>query len=291
MCDHQQNMPCHEQNMPCHEQPMMHCPEYYDISMCEIRWECKCCKGPRGDTGLRGDRGCKGDRGDTGPRGDRGCPGCRGLQGVPGEVGPKGDPGEQGVPGEVGPKGDPGEQGVPGEVGPKGDPGEVGPQGPKGDPGIFAPSFCHVDRISDQILFLNDNVIFDTAPIELGACALDVTSLDNILIWEAGYYHVYFNVYHTEPCQFTVFKNGAPIAHSTVGSPTGSSQNSYTVILYISPADILFYTTAQSTIGTAAFINFRNYASFSAQVTLNGQFGSGSIPGQVTATTTCFKLA
>jgi hypothetical protein len=125
----------------------------------------------------------------------------------------------------------------------------------------------------------------------MGACDLDLMSPDNILIWEAGYYHIYYNVYHTEPCQFSVFLNNILVPSATVGSPTGSATNSLTMILYISPLDILYYVTTQSPIGTAAILNYRNYLSYSASVTLNGLLGSGSAVPQATAIATIFKLA
>ena len=70
--------------------------------------------GPKGDTGLKGD---KGDKGDTGPQGIQGTKGNTGSQG------PKGDQGNIGPQGEIGPKGD---TGSPGIQGPKGDTGNAG---------------------------------------------------------------------------------------------------------------------------------------------------------------------
>ena len=105
---------------------------------------CHCCKGERGDTGPRGDKGEKGERGDTGPRGDKGCKGCKGDTGPTGPMGPTGEKGDKGDQGEMGPtgeKGDKGDQGEPGPTGPtgdkgdKGDQGEPGPTGEKGDKG------------------------------------------------------------------------------------------------------------------------------------------------------------
>ena len=173
-------------------------------------------------------------------------------------------------------------------MGPKGDTGE---QGPKGDTGSMSQVFLHVNRITDQIMVAQDNVSFDGNVIKMGACNLDTTNSENILIWEPGYYHLYFNIYHTEPCQFSVFLNNIIVAESTVGSPTGSSQNSSTEIIYISANDVLFYATNLSSIGTAAYLNFRNHTSFSQIVTLNGQFGSGSVTPQITANVSLFKLA
>jgi hypothetical protein len=145
--------------------------------------------------------------------------------------------------------------------------------------------------MTDQIMVAEDNVSFNGIVIKMGACDLDVINPENILIWEPGFYHVYFNVYHTEPCQFSVFLNNIMLSDSTVGSPTGSSQNSSTEIIYISPNDVLAYETRLSPIGTAAYLNFRNHTSFSQIVTLNGRFGSGSVAPQKTANVSLFKLA
>jgi len=60
------------------------------------------------------------------------------------------------------------------------------------------------------------------------------------------------------------------------------------LILYISPADILFFTTGLSTIGTAAVIDFRNHTSFALSITLNGQ--SGSVSPQIVATAVIIQI-
>lgn len=59
----------------------------------------------------------KGPKGDTGLQGDKGDPGAKGATGATGPQGPKGDTGAKGATGATGPKGD------------------IGPAGPKGDPG------------------------------------------------------------------------------------------------------------------------------------------------------------
>lgn len=117
-------------------------------------------KGPKGDTGSKGE---KGDKGDTGPQGETGLQGKTGPQGERGEQGlkgdtgpqgPKGDTGPQGLPGEKGEKGDKGDQGLqglPGEAGPKGETGATGAQGergPKGDP------FTYDDFTEEQLAAL-----------------------------------------------------------------------------------------------------------------------------------------
>jgi hypothetical protein len=189
--------------------------------------------------------------------------------------------------GPTGDKGDAGDMGPMGPTGDKGDKGDSGPTGPIG----FNPVFIHVARNTDQILFAEDNVEFNSVPVKMGGCSLTLPSSTDLEIWETGYYHLYYNIYHTEPCQFSMFKNNVIVTDSTVGSPTGSSQNSVTLILVITPEDILANISTISTIGTSAIIQFRNHTSYSAQVTLNGRFGSGSAEDQITAVVVLSKIA
>lgn len=76
-----------------------------------------------------------------------------------------------------------------------------------------------------------------------------------------------------------------------MGSPAGSSQNSASIIIYLSPADVLVNSTILSPTGSAAIINFRNHTSHSPLVLLNGLAGSGSATPQITATTVIFRLS
>jgi hypothetical protein len=135
-----------------------------------------------------------------------------------------------------------------------------------------------------------DNVEFDISYSQKGECALTPTPTD-VIVWSTGYYHLYFNVYHTQPCQFSIFKNNVIVDGGIVGSPTGSSQNSVTVIIKIEPEDILYYETSLSSSGFAALLQFRNHTSFSASVLLNGQTGSGSVTPQITAVVVLHKLS
>ena len=122
-------------------------------------------KGPKGDTGEKGETGEKGNpfvysdftqeqleslrgpqgiqgeqgpRGEVGPQGERGIQGVEGPKGERGETGPqgqKGDTGEQGPVGPMGPQGEAGPQGLQGVVGPMGPTGPQGPMGPEGPVG------------------------------------------------------------------------------------------------------------------------------------------------------------
>ena len=104
-------------------------------------------RGPKGDTGAKGEQGIQGPKGDAFTYSDFTEEQLEGLKGPQGECGPKGDTGAKG---EQGPKGDPGVQGEQGIQGPKGDAftysdfteeqleslrGPQGERGPKGDTG------------------------------------------------------------------------------------------------------------------------------------------------------------
>jgi hypothetical protein len=113
---------------------------------------------------------------------------------------------------------------------------------------------------------------------------------DGWYLWRAGFYHIYYNLYHQEPCQFTLFKNGLPLAGTTTGSPTAATQNSSALIIEITPADFITpFSGAPG--GVAAEFKLTNHTSFVPAVLLNGLSGSGSATPQITATMTMFLLA
>jgi hypothetical protein len=249
------------------------------------------CRGPRGCTGATGEQGPKGDQGATGEQGPKGD------QGATGEQGPKGD---QGATGEQGPKGDQGAtgaQGATGEQGPKGDQGATGEQGPQGATGEqgatgpccpFSHTFIHLDRETDQFLKQEESVLWDKNAIIYGDCG-HISGQDGWYVWRPGFYHVYYNLYHQEPCQFTLFKNGLPLPGSTTGSPTGASQNSSALIIEVTSADFITpFSGAPG--GVAAEFKLTNHTSFVPLVLLNGLSGSGSATPQITATMTMFLL-
>jgi hypothetical protein len=148
----------------------------------------------------------------------------------------------------------------------------------------------HADRATDQVLAQDDAVIFDQPGVSYGNC-FHPNNSSNFYVWQSGYYHIFFNVCHQEPCQFSIFLNGALLPGTTVGSPTGASQNTLTAIAYISPADILVTPTGFSPSGFAADLQVVNHHSFVPFVTLNGLAGSGSASPQMVAACSIFLLA
>ena len=148
----------------------------------------------------------------------------------------------------------------------------------------------HADRATDQILAQDEAVVFDQPGISYGKC-FHPNNSPNFYIWQAGYYHVFFNLCHQEACQFSVFMNGALVVGTTVGSPTGASQNTLTAVIFVSPADISVTPTGFSPTGFAADLQVTNHRSYVPFVTLNGLAGSGSVTPQMVAACSIFLLA
>ena len=91
--------------------------------------------GPMGPIGPQGKRGVDGAVGVRGPKGDTGL---KGEDGTMGQTGPQGKRGADGTVGGRGPKGlkgDTGSKGEDGKDGTKGLKGDIGPAGPKGSDG------------------------------------------------------------------------------------------------------------------------------------------------------------
>lgn len=91
----------------------------------------------------------RGPKGDTGPKGETGLQGPQGIKGDKGEQGPQGLQGEKGETGPIGPQG---ERGFDGREGPQGPTGEIGPKGDKGEP------FRYEDFTSEQLASLKTSV-------------------------------------------------------------------------------------------------------------------------------------
>ena len=148
-------------------------------------------------------------------------------------------------------------------------------------------TFLYLNRSTDQLLAQEDSVIFDTV-IAKGDCGL-IPNTSNIYFWRPGFYHFYTNLYHQEPCQFSLFLNGNIIFETTIGSPTGAAQNSSCYIFEIKVSDFIT-PTSLSPSGFAAAVIVVNHTSFVPFVLLNGITGSGSVSPQVTAAVTAFLL-
>jgi len=273
-------------------------------------------KGDRGDPGPRGDKGCKGEkgcRGHTGPTGEMGPTGPQGEIGPTGEMGPTGPQGEMGPTGpqgEMGPTGPQGEKGDQGEVGPtgekgdKGDQGEVGPTGPQGEMGPTGPqgekgdqgatgatgsmsqTFINVYSTTAQTIPLETPIIYDANRNAYGNIAHNPFT-SQIYVWQPGYYLVYTTLHIIEACQFSIFLNGN-IYGNPFSSSTGASDLMHSMIMHITPNDIII-PTSLSPSGFAAAIETYNHTSYNPTATINNP--SGSAPNDSTASMVVIRLA
>jgi hypothetical protein len=148
----------------------------------------------------------------------------------------------------------------------------VGPTGPPGPLLPFSNTFICLNRETEQILSKEDPIIWTSNQIKVGDINNDVNT-SGIFIWRPGYYIVYYNLYHQQPCQFSLFKNGVVINGSTINSSTGSSQNSSFLIVRIDSADFICDEPLSPT-GRAVKIEVINHTSTVSNiqlVVLNGK--------------------
>jgi hypothetical protein len=128
----------------------------------------------------------------------------------------------------------------------------VGPTGPPGPLLPFSNTFICLNRETEQLLSKEDPIIWTSNTIKLGDIN-NVVNASGIYIWRPGYYMVYYNLCHKQPCQFSLFKNGTVIN----GSTTGSLQNSSFIIVRIDSADFI----SPSPTGLAAKLEVVNHTS------------------------------
>jgi hypothetical protein len=230
--------------------------------------------GPTGPTGPMGPEGLMGPIGPMGPAGSMGTDGSKGVDGFTGHTGHTGHRGHTGHTGHTG------------HMGHTGPAGQVGPTGPTHS---TTDTFIHVYSITEQQLSQNQSVVFDTNNAIFGNCAHQPNS-PNIWIWRPGYYHVYTSIYHLEASQFSLVKNKTQIVSgSTVGSLSGSSQNTTVFIMHLTDKDMIMHTTPEFT-GRACNIQLVNYTHFLPFITLYGSKSSGNPIPQITATITIMLL-
>jgi hypothetical protein len=128
----------------------------------------------------------------------------------------------------------------------------VGPTGPAAMP--FSNTFICVNRETEQLLAKDDAIVWTSNKIKVGDIS-HVVNASGIYIWRPGYYMVYYNLCHRQPCQFSLFKNGAFVDGSTINSTIDSSQNSSFVIVRIDSSDF----TSLSPTGLAAKLEVVNH--------------------------------
>ena len=120
-----------------------------------------------------------------------------------------------------------------------------------------------------------------------GAAQLSLNTSE-IILWEPGFYYIYYSISNQLPAQFSIFKNNTLVLGTITGSLT---QNTSSAIVNISASDVTFFATGFSPTGFSAVLQITNHTSTVPIVVVNGQVNSGSAAPQVTATITVLKIA
>lgn len=174
-------------------------------------------------------------------------------------------------------------------AGSPGPPGPVGPAGPPCTTSDVSNTFLNIYNTNQQKVPTNSPIIFDSNNYIQGSCAHD-PGTSQVHIWKSGFYYVYTNIYHIEGCQFSLFKNQTMVVPgSTIGSLTGSCQNSSVVILQINDDDISI-DCPYAPNGKACIIEIYNNTPYIPFVTLYDSSGLGYTNPQINATLTIFSL-
>jgi hypothetical protein len=169
-----------------------------------------------------------------------------------------------------------------------GSPGPPGPPGPANE-SKSSDTFLNVYNTNQQQVLKNSPILFGMNNYVQGSCGHQADT-SQIHIWKTGFYYVYTNIYHIEGCQFSLFKNSSSIVPgSTIGSLTGSSQNSSVVILEVTEDDIS-QPCMLSPHGKACIIEVYNNTPYIPFVTLYDSSGLGYSVPQINATFTMFLL-
>jgi hypothetical protein len=184
-----------------------------------------------------------------------------------------------------------GPTGIRGEMGCTGMRGHMGYTGPTGPTGSvhFSNTFLSVYNTNQQEVAFNNPVVFNYDNSIFGDC-IHIPNSSQLLFWRTGYYYVYINLYHIEGCQFSLYKNSTSIiSGSTIGSLSGTTQNSSSLILQINDSDMI-YQTGLSPSGYACNIELINITPFVQSITLYDASSVGFTIPQINATISIFFL-
>ena len=250
--------------------------------------------GPNGPTGMQGINGEMGMPGPTGPQGDIGPPGMQGNNGemgMPGPTGPKGDIGPIGPIGPVGPNGMPGINGLNGPTGMQGKQGDTGPKGDSGNTfitnGLIYQTFITAYSLTDQVLSVDEPIIFDTHSALFGDC-LHINNSPDIWLWKPGNYMVSIVICPLEKCQFSFIKNTTSIIPGgTFGVNALSSQTSITFIMLLEDNDFTSQVPMTDNVLNGCRIQVVNTSSLTETVTL---YSSSNPMPQITTSITIMRL-
>jgi len=141
--------------------------------------------------------------------------------------------------------------------------------------------------VEEQQIAQGSPIVFEMSETIHGYCC-HTENTGNVWICAPGYYQIYMNFYHLEPCQFSLCKNMTDIV-STVGSLSGSSQNSNFFIVKIRKSDMT-QPCSMSATGYACLLQVLNNSSITPYVTLIGSHSSANTIPQVTATLTILSI-
>jgi hypothetical protein len=184
-----------------------------------------------------------------------------------------------------------GPTGIRGDMGCTGMRGHMGYTGPTGPTGsvYLSNTFLSVFNTNQQEVAFNNPVVFNYDNSIFGDC-IHIPNSSQLLFWRTGYYYVYINLYHIEGCQFSLYKNSTSIIPgSTIGSLSGTTQNSSSLILEINDSDMI-YQTGLSPSGYACNIELINITPFVQSITLYDASSVGFTIPQINATISIFFL-
>lgn len=152
--------------------------------------------------------------------------------------------------------------------------GVVGATGPTGATGAGISDYLFVYNIAEQVVPLETPVIFDSNGL-ITAGFIHAAGSNSIFVVNAGVYQVNFSVSGTEPNQFTLFLDGAPVPGTVYGSGAGTQQNTGISVIAI---------------GAGQTLTLVNHTS-AAAVTLAGNTPIGGTAPASNASITILRLA
>jgi len=143
--------------------------------------------------------------------------------------------------------------------------------------------------LQEQQIEHGSPIVFEHNETLHGQCC-HIENTGDIWICSPGYYQVYMNMYHLEPCQFSIYKNNTDIIPcGTVGSISGLSQLSTAFVVRIRRSDMT-QPCSMSATGYACLLQVLNNTSNIPYVTLIGSQSSVNVVDQVTASLTIVSL-
>jgi hypothetical protein len=182
--------------------------------------------------------------------------------------------------------------GINGLNGPTGPQGSTGPKGDTGNTfitnGLIYQTFITAYSLTDQVLSVDEPIIFDTHSALFGDC-LHIDNSPDIWLWKPGNYMVSIVICPIERCQFSFIKNTTTIIPgATFGVNALSSQTSITFIMLLEDTD--FTEQVPSSTGNVlngCRIQVVNTSSLTETVTL---YSSSNPMPQVTTSITIMRL-